>query len=141
MYCNPNYRSQGAGKKTMFIFFSVSVTSLINLILFAFPSIAIPVDIAINAIIAMSYQRSRMPSGSEYYCNLTDYTKDPLTWGETIKFGKEVIRKYPMSQMLWFPSGSIKSNYYHHLICSIFFHYLPAYFIDFMLILFRQKPL
>lgn len=112
MFCNPDYRSQ-----------------------------AIPVDIVINAMIAMAFQRSKMPAGSEYYCNLTDYTKNPLTWGETIKYGKEMVRKYPLSQMLWYPGGTIKSNFYHHLICSIFFHYLPAYFLDFMLIIFRQKPL
>lgn len=112
MYCNPDFRSQ-----------------------------TIPVDIVINVIIAIAYQRSKMAKGAEYYCNIADCLKTPLTWGYTIELSREIIKKYPMSQMIWYPDGSIKTNYYHHLICSILFHYLPAYVIDFMMILFRQKPL
>lgn len=112
MYCNPDYRSQ-----------------------------TVPVDIVINVIIAMANERSKMPTGSQYYCNIADCMEKPITWGDTIRMSKEIIWKYPLSQMLWFPSGSIKRNYYHHLICSILFHYLPAYFVDFLMIIFRQKPL
>lgn len=112
MHCNPDYQSQ-----------------------------TVPVDITINAIIAIAYKRSKLPLNEEYYCNLTDCSEKPMTWGQTIEFGKEIIVKYPMSQMLWYPDGSIKRNYYHHLICSFLFHYLPAYFIDFLMILFGQKTL
>lgn len=102
---------------------------------------AVPVDISINAIIAVAFKRSKMAKDLCYYCNLTDSGQNPLTWGVSIELGKEILYEYPVSQMLWYPNGSIKSNYYHHLLCVIFFHYLPAYFIDGLMLVFRQKPL
>lgn len=112
MYCNPDYRSQ-----------------------------MIPVDIVNNVIIAVAYQRSIMQNDSEYYCNVADYTKKPITWGDVIEKSRKILGKYPLTQMLWYPDGSIKRNYYHHMLCSFLFHYLPAYFIDWIMILGQQKPL
>lgn len=112
MHCNPDYYSE-----------------------------AVPVDITINAIIALAFKRSKMSKEICYFCNMTDSGVNPLTWGESIELGKEIFYDYPLCQSLWFPNGSIKSNYYVHLYCVIFFHYLPAYFIDFLMIIFRQKPL
>lgn len=55
--------------------------------------------------------------------------------------GRDSFHRNPLCFSLWYPDGSIKSNYWHHMLCVIFFHYLPAYFIDALLILFRKKPL
>lgn len=102
---------------------------------------AVPVDLAINAIITIAYKRSKMSKESVYFCNVTDSGINPLTWGQSLEIGRELFNKYPMCQSLWYPNGSIKTNYYHHLFCVVFFHYLPAYFIDFLMVLIRQKPL
>lgn len=102
---------------------------------------AVPVDIVMNAIIALAYKRSKMSKEVCYFCNMTDSGRNPLTWGESIQIGRELFYEYPMTKSLWYPNGSIKSNYYHHLFCVIFFHYLPAYCIDFLMIILRQKPL
>lgn len=102
---------------------------------------AVPVDITINAIIAIAYKRSTMGKGVCFYSNLTDSGTNPLTWGDSIEMGRDLFYQYPMCQSLWYPNGSIKPNYYHHLFCVIFFHYLPAYFIDFLMVIIRQKPL
>ena len=102
---------------------------------------AVPVDININAIIAIAYKRSKMPKDVCFYVNLTDSGQNPLKWGESIEMGKELFYEYPLTQMLWYPNGSVKNNYYHHLFCVIFFHYLPAYLIDGLMLIIRQKPL
>lgn len=112
MHCNPDYNSE-----------------------------AVPVDITINAIISLAFKRSRMEGKDCLFCNLTDSGINPLTWGESITLGRELFYEYPMCQSLWYPNGSIKPNYYHHLFCVVFFHYLPAYVIDFIMIVVRQKPL
>ncbi|CRL01949.1 CLUMA_CG015216, isoform A [Clunio marinus] len=101
---------------------------------------AVPVDITINAIIILAYKRSGMSKDICYFCNLTESGANPLTWGDTINIGRKLFYDYPMCQSLWYPNGSIKPNYYKHMFCVIFFHYLPAYFIDFLMIIFRQKP-
>lgn len=64
-----------------------------------------------------------------------------MTWGESIEEGKKQFYKNPLSYSLWYPDGSIKSSYFVHMFSVIFFHYLPAYLIDFLLIILRKKPL
>lgn len=111
MHCNPNY-----------------------------PSETVPVDISINCIIALAYKKSIMDDKDVLYCNMTDNGTNPITWGESLELGKKVFFEYPMSISLWYPGGSIKSNYFVHLWCVIFFHYLPAYIIDGILLITGNKP-
>jgi fatty acyl-CoA reductase len=105
-----------------------------------YPSELIPVDMTANCILACAWKRVQSEENEIFYCNITESEVHPLTFGEIAEMGLKFIRKHPLSLSLWYPSGSFKSNYYHHLFCVIFFHYLPAYFIDFLLILFRQEP-
>uniref|UniRef100_A0A1B0GK99 Fatty acyl-CoA reductase C-terminal domain-containing protein n=2 Tax=Lutzomyia longipalpis TaxID=7200 RepID=A0A1B0GK99_LUTLO len=74
------------------------------------------------------------------YTNVVASNDNSLSWGESIERGKAEFYRNPLCFSLWYPKGSIKSNYFHHLFCVIFFHYLPAYFIDFLLVIFRKKP-
>ncbi|XP_030370365.1 putative fatty acyl-CoA reductase CG5065 [Scaptodrosophila lebanonensis] len=113
MHCNPNYRST-----------------------------VIPVDKAINGMILCGYRRGNdnLKSNQVQFCNLCITSKALMSWGESIETGRKFFYETPLSFALWYPGGSIKKNYYHHLLCVIFFHYLPAYFIDFWLMVFGQKP-
>jgi fatty acyl-CoA reductase len=111
MHCNPNYPSQ-----------------------------VFPVDMTSNCILACAWRQARSEDNKIFYCNITESGSNPITCGEGFEKGKKVIREYPLSLSLWYPGGTIKTNYYHHLFCMIFFHYLPAYFIDFLLVLLRRKP-
>jgi len=111
MHCNPNY-----------------------------PAESVPVDISINCIIALAYKKSITDDHEVLYCNITDNGTNPITWGESLELGKKSFYEYPMNISLWFPDGSIKSNYFLHLLCVIFFHYVPAYFIDGLLFITGNKP-
>ncbi|XP_017960336.1 putative fatty acyl-CoA reductase CG5065 [Drosophila navojoa] len=113
-----------------------------------FASTVIPVDKAINGMILCGYKRGKATADSKVksqqnqveFCNLCISSKALMSWGESIETGRKFFYETPLSFALWYPGGSIKRNYYHHLFCVIFFHYLPAYFIDFWLLLFGQKP-
>jgi len=112
-----------------------------------YASTVIPVDKAINGMILCGYQRGKasqekgnQQTGVEF-CNLCISSKALMSWGDSIETGRRFFYETPLSFALWYPGGSIKKNYYHHLFCVIFFHYLPAYFIDFWLLVFGQKPL
>lgn len=102
---------------------------------------SIPVDITVNSIIACAWKKSQLKTKDVFYCNITESGVNPMTWGDAIEKGKKMFHEYPLTFALWYVDGSVKRNYWHHLLCVIFLHYLPAYIIDFMLILFRQKPL
>lgn len=73
--------------------------------------------------------------------NITQSKEREVTWGEVLELGRLVYSEYPFSLMLWYPDGNMRSSKWVHNICAFFLHWIPAYFIDFMMILFRQKTL
>ncbi|XP_050680781.1 putative fatty acyl-CoA reductase CG5065 [Leptidea sinapis] len=101
----------------------------------------IPVDNAINAIIVVPYflntQIERQPDIPVF--NLTTGDDRNTTWKEVLDIGKATVRKYPFEGPLWYPNGNIRHNRLIHELCVFFYHILPAYFIDFLMLLFGQK--
>lgn len=73
--------------------------------------------------------------------NLTTTETEPILWHEVIDIGKDVIEEYPFETVLWYPGGGMTPNKYIYTICTVLFHWIPAYFIDFLLMIFGQKPL
>lgn len=101
---------------------------------------AIPVDITINCIIALPYKKSLIENQKEVlFVNVCDAGTLGTTWGQSLKISKQLFYDYPMSISLWYPNGSMKRNYFHHWLSVIFLHYLPAYFVDFMLFITGNK--
>ncbi|XP_026329716.1 putative fatty acyl-CoA reductase CG5065 [Hyposmocoma kahamanoa] len=101
----------------------------------------IPVDIAINSIIVIGYSLGTMterPPEIPVY-NLTTGDDRNTTWKEVLDVGKATVRKYPFEGPLWYPDGNIRHNKFIHDLCVFFYHIVPAYFIDFLMLLFRQK--
>lgn len=60
---------------------------------------------------------------------------------EYIYTGRVHLHEYPSSVCLWYPGGSTKNSKLHHMIASFFFHLLPAYFIDLLMLLMGKKTL
>lgn len=100
-----------------------------------------PVDMTMNAIISFAAERVNNQERDIMYCNVSGANVNPMTWGEALETGRKKFYDNPLCFALWYPDGSIKSNYYYHTLCVILFHYLPAYLIDFLLIVLRRKPL
>ncbi|XP_041977375.1 putative fatty acyl-CoA reductase CG5065 [Aricia agestis] len=101
----------------------------------------IPVDRAINAIIVIPfYTDKKIDKPSEIpVFNLTTGDDRSITWKEVLDVGKATVRKYPFEGPLWYPDGNIRHNKLIHEICVFFYHILPAYLIDFLLLIFGQK--
>ncbi|XP_065078984.1 putative fatty acyl-CoA reductase CG5065 [Ochlerotatus camptorhynchus] len=100
-----------------------------------------PVDITMNAIIVLAAERINTPNNREaMFCNVSGANVNTLTWGDALESGRQKFYDNPLCFSLWYPDGSIKSNYYYHMLCVIMFHYLPAYLIDFLMIVLRRKP-
>lgn len=64
-----------------------------------------------------------------------------LTWSDVLDKGRAIVYENPFEGQVWYPDGDMRSSKLVHQICCIFLHWLPAYFIDFMMIIFRQKRL
>lgn len=100
----------------------------------------VPVDTTINSLIAIGWDRGLDESRSVKYVNITLSEDKFLTWGDTINQGREILHKYPLEYAVWYPGGSIKSSYFIHLLCVIFFHYMPAYILDSLMFICGKKP-
>ncbi|GJQ78025.1 hypothetical protein Trydic_g2373 [Trypoxylus dichotomus] len=101
----------------------------------------VPVDIVINRLIVIAKelgQRKDLERPLVY--NLTNDAQNPITWGRALDLGRKHFYNNPFSIFLWYPGGSIKSNYFLHMLAVFFFHLIPAYFVDGMLTLIGKKP-
>ncbi|XP_045531138.1 putative fatty acyl-CoA reductase CG5065 [Pieris brassicae] len=101
----------------------------------------IPVDTAINAIIAIGMIEGLRKEKSDVIpiYNINTGHQKPTTWGDVLKIGKDYGRKFPLAWPLWYPNGDITTNYALHEFKRIFYHLLPAYCIDFLLLITGQK--
>ncbi|XP_065216395.1 putative fatty acyl-CoA reductase CG5065 [Planococcus citri] len=102
----------------------------------------IPVDIAINSILTLPWANSKEQLLKEISVyNITQTAYDEMVWGEIIQLFLNAVQKYPFDKMLWYPSSDpFSNNIVIYTIKCIFLHYLPAYLIDFILLLVGQKP-
>ncbi|XP_026684875.1 putative fatty acyl-CoA reductase CG5065 [Diaphorina citri] len=71
--------------------------------------------------------------------NISSNEVEAITWGEIISRGKQLIYQYPLEAGLWYPNGQIRSNRFWHYFFVIFTQILPAYLVDFIMVLIRQK--
>lgn len=101
----------------------------------------VPVDVAINTLIAIAYKIATSQENSENIpvVNITQSDITRITWGEILEKGRQIVYEYPFEGQVWYPDGDIRSNKFIHNIFIFFFQIIPAYFIDFLMLIFRQK--
>lgn len=100
-------------------------------------------DFAINGLIGIPYVESMATEKAKdvRVYNLTCSDKKKMTWGEVINSGKRICYEYPFEAGVWYPNGTITTNKLEHLLKIVLFHWLPAYLIDFLMLIMGQKRL
>ncbi|RZC34683.1 fatty acyl-CoA reductase, partial [Asbolus verrucosus] len=103
----------------------------------------VPVDIAINAaiVIAQRVGSGTIKSKEVPVYNLTQDEVVPITMGEVLNKGRAIVYDNPFEGQIWYPDGDLRSSKLVHNIYCILLHWLPAYFIDLLLFIFRYKTL
>ncbi|KAJ4443859.1 hypothetical protein ANN_05646 [Periplaneta americana] len=81
---------------------------------------------------------SRVPQQIPVY-NITASAMKRITWAEVLQKGRRIVYENPFEMTIWYPDGNMRSSKLMHNLCVVFLHFLPAYVIDFLLMLFRQK--
>ncbi|KAJ9586188.1 hypothetical protein L9F63_020162, partial [Diploptera punctata] len=99
----------------------------------------IPADAAVNSLITIAWICGNNKSENIPVYNVTSGDVKRVTWHEVLDLGRKSVYKTPFEYTIWYPDGDIRTNWLIHYICVILFHYLPAYLIDFLLFLARQK--
>lgn len=100
-----------------------------------------PVDLAINSVITVAYRIANKLEElkSIPVINITQSNVRPITWKEVLMRGKHIIHDYPFEGLIWYPDGDMRSSKFWHSLIVFFFHIIPAYLIDFLMLIFRQK--
>lgn len=73
--------------------------------------------------------------------NITQSNVKRITWSEVLEKGRACLHEYPFEGQVWYPDGDIRSSRFVHNLFVFFFHIIPAYLIDFLMLIFRQKRL
>lgn len=73
--------------------------------------------------------------------NLTTDESRRITYGFFFDIANEMKFEIPFQLSLWYPNVDITQNKLWYLINIWLFQWLPAYFIDFLLMIFGQKRL
>ncbi|GLH03059.1 Putative fatty acyl-CoA reductase CG5065 [Gryllus bimaculatus] len=100
----------------------------------------VPVDMAANAVLMLAWRLGKERPSEIDVVNLTTWKDNLVTWTEVIEKGRRHLYANPLSGAIWYPDGSIKSSWLVHTLCVIFFHFLPAYLIDLLLLVCGHKP-
>ncbi|XP_034255924.1 putative fatty acyl-CoA reductase CG5065 isoform X2 [Thrips palmi] len=99
----------------------------------------IPLDFAVNSTLVAAFRVATSPrEPSVPVFNLTSGKWRQATWGEVLDHGRRAGYMYPFEMILWYPDGNIRPSRLSHDVHAFFQHFLPAYFIDFMMFIFRQ---
>lgn len=73
--------------------------------------------------------------------NVTQHESRRITYGEFFKVANDMKAEIPFALSLWFPNVTITQNRLWYYINIILFQWIPAYFVDFLFFIFRQKRL
>ncbi|XP_070500671.1 putative fatty acyl-CoA reductase CG5065 [Chironomus tepperi] len=103
----------------------------------------IPVDTCINGYILIAKQiaclRERPKEVLVY--NITAHESNTLSMKEYFKICIDLKFVYPFSAGLWYPNVAITTNEFYYYINAFLFQWIPALFIDLVLMLLGQKRL
>ncbi|XP_075218822.1 fatty acyl-CoA reductase 1 isoform X2 [Lycorma delicatula] len=101
----------------------------------------LPVDITVNGILLSTWNFLGLNDRKRTIAHLTSSMEWQVSWQEIIDMGKQIVtEKIPLNNAVWYPGGSMKKSKLLHQICVFFFHMLPAYFLDTIIVLSGHKP-
>ncbi|CAG0913699.1 unnamed protein product [Notodromas monacha] len=100
----------------------------------------IPVDIPINLMIAVGWYTALKSPNRMLVYNCTSGQINPIRWGEIEAWGHDATQRNPFNDVMWYPSGSFRKSRIAHFIACTLLHSLPAYLMDVVSRISRQKP-
>ncbi|EEB14255.1 male sterility domain-containing protein, putative [Pediculus humanus corporis] len=93
----------------------------------------IPVDIVVNTLILAGWQAAKTRTRETLIFHCTSSTTNPFSWMSVENRINFYLRKYPLKSAVWYPTMKLLPNLTLFKISAIIFHFIPAFFFDFML--------
>lgn len=74
-------------------------------------------------------------------CNICPTETQPTTWNEILEKGIAAYHQCPFDLVLWYPNVALNRHKIVHVVSTFLFQWVPAYFIDIILLMIGYKPL
>ncbi|XP_011193929.2 fatty acyl-CoA reductase wat [Zeugodacus cucurbitae] len=108
------------------------------------PALVVPVDFCANTILACGYKTGQQEKVENVKSEPLIYNYVPdasnvITWGTLADTTQHYARKYPFSNILWYPFTVKVQSLRLETILSFFLHILPGYLQDMLLRLRGEK--
>ncbi|XP_075165878.1 putative fatty acyl-CoA reductase CG8306 [Haematobia irritans] len=107
----------------------------------------IPVDVVTNAIITTGYyvdalkvKNGNKPDQLQIF-HLTSSTYKPFRFEPLINHMNIVMHEYPLASAVWYPRLQFVKNLTQFRLGAIFFHFLPAIFLDLLTVVTGGRPI
>jgi len=100
----------------------------------------IPVDVCINLLCVLGWKTATHPTTTPVVYNCTSGAINPITWGQVEVWGLTILVNNPYQDVLWYPGGSYKENWYLNRFFQLLFHYGPAHLVDLLCKVVGKKP-
>ncbi|KAK9738277.1 Male sterility protein [Popillia japonica] len=99
----------------------------------------LPVDVCANALFGCMWDAVNNKRETRFY-NICSSAEYKIPFEEIIDIGKKVVyERIPFNGVMWYPGGSMTRYRWLHTLRVLFYHYLPAIFIDTLLVCLGYK--
>ncbi|XP_074028601.1 putative fatty acyl-CoA reductase CG5065 [Leptinotarsa decemlineata] len=101
----------------------------------------VPVDMVINLMIVSAWRVGTTKPKDLIIYNCSTGLRKPITWKNFVNSCFKYMRKHPISEVSWYPDGTVTASKTINLINRYLLHWLPAYIIDSFVWISGGKPM
>lgn len=92
----------------------------------------IPVDVVVNQILITAYHVNKIKNNDLTIFHCTSSTTNPFKWSLVNDRVNMYLHRYPLNSAVWYPHLKFVPTVWLFQFASIFVHFLPGYFLDFI---------
>ncbi|CAG4949702.1 unnamed protein product [Parnassius apollo] len=102
----------------------------------------VPVDIVVNTVIAAGWETTKQQTNEDdiKIYNVTN-NRSPMLWKDLSKVLNIHLRNLVSPRTIWYCFVIETTNEVIHLICTLFLHFIPAFFVDSACKLLNKQPI
>ncbi|CAG9767884.1 unnamed protein product [Ceutorhynchus assimilis] len=101
----------------------------------------VPVDTVINLMIVSAWRIASCKTKEIPIYNCVTGQRKPIKWNTFIEICFKYLRIHPLSDINWYPDGSVTASRSVNFFKRYLFHWLPAYLIDSVVWVTGGKPI
>lgn len=101
----------------------------------------IPVDIVVNTLLAAGFHAAVTKTKTVEIYHATSSTRNPFCWAMVEDEVNEALHEYPLMSAVWYPNLKFIPYIWLFRISALFFHFIPAIFLDQLLRFTGGRPM